>query len=364
MRLWLRYLYEKRRVICLYLLTVFLFVALGALYHLENLDKLLYAGLLTFVIWALAGCYYGFQYVRRSRRLENLVRHFEKSGDLLLREYGAESPGTAEGNVESAEDYREAGRILLSRVFEAKEAERIRGEERTAECRDYYVMWTHQIKTPIAALRLLLENEESRSRNSFLMREELFKIEQYAEMALTFQRLENISSDLILQENDLYSMLKKAVKKYAVLFINKGLGLELQEMNLKIVTDEKWFIFCVEQLLSNSIKYTAQGKVMILARASEEGEKERKVLLTIEDTGIGIRPEDLPRIFKRGFTGYNGRLDKKATGIGLYLCRKVFSHLGITAGVESEEGKGTKVKLTIPCGKGRSRATVPEPPCA
>lgn len=224
----------------------------------------------------------------------------------------------------------------------------MRWEERTAECRDYYIMWTHQIKTPIFALRLLLENGETHDRNAFLMREELFKIEQYAEMALTFQRLENISSDLVLQKYSLYAMLKQAVRKYAVLFINKGLSLELQETEAEVVTDEKWFGFCVEQLLSNSIKYTPEGKIIIKTDAAET---EGKTVLSIEDTGMGIRPEDLPRIFEKGFTGYNGRLDKKSTGIGLYLCRNIFLHLGISFKVESQEGKGTKVMLTIPCGK-------------
>lgn len=247
-----------------------------------------------------------------------------------------------------AEDYEEACWRLLFLVSEKNEARRMEWEQRTAECRDYYIMWTHQIKTPISAMRLLLENGESYDKNMFPMREELFKIEQYAEMALTFQRLENISSDLVLQEYDLYTMLKNAVRKYAVLFINKGLGIELQETELKTVTDEKWFSFCVEQLLSNSIKYTAKGKIIVRADTAGTDSRDQRILLTIEDTGIGIRPEDLPRIFERGFTGYNGRLDKKSTGIGLYLCRKIFVHLGIAVRVESEEGKGTKVILTLP----------------
>lgn len=351
MKFWLRYLHEKRIVIVLYILTVFLFVTLGSLYHLENLNKLLYAGLLTFVVWCAAGFYCGFHYVKRSRQLEDIARHFEQSKDLLSGEYVKQIWKSTEGCAETGEDYEEALWKLLFRVFEEMEAQRIRGEEKTAECRDYYIMWTHQIKTPISALRLLLENQETRSRNAFLMREELFKIEQYAEMALTFQRLENISSDLVLQEYKLYLLLKSAVKKYAVLFINKGLSLELQETDLKIVTDEKWFVFCVEQLLSNSIKYTAEGRIRIRAEMTKDAEWDKKVLLIMEDTGMGIRPEDLPRIFERGFTGYNGRLDKKSTGIGLYLCRKVFTHLGITVRVESEEGKGTKVCLTIPRAK-------------
>lgn len=342
MRLWFRYFWEKRAVLLLYFVTVFLFVAVEALYHIENLNKLLYAALLTFVVWGAAGFWQGYKYVRRSRRLEKAARYFDKSGELPLEILGQEAPMT-EAGVESAETMEEAYGTFLSLICERHEMQSRQWAKRSAECGDYYLTWTHQIKTPISAMKLLLERQEFHGRESFLMREELFKIEQYVDMVLTFQRLESISSDLALQEYDLYSLVKQAVKKYSVLFINKGLKLELQEMHLRVLTDEKWFVFCVEQLLSNSIKYTAGGGISIGAQAAEE----RRVMLWIEDTGIGIRPEDLPRIFERGFTGYNGRLDKKSTGIGLYLCRQVFAHLGITVNVESEEEKGTKVTLGI-----------------
>ena len=117
-------------------------------------------------------------------------------------------------------------------------------------------------------------------------------------------------------------------------------------MDYRVITDEKWFVFCLEQLLSNSIKYTAQGGIAIRTRAGEE-----MITLELEDTGMGIREEDLPRIFEKGFTGYNGRMDKRSTGIGLYLCSRVFDSLGIPVKVESREGCGTKVILQIPAAK-------------
>ena len=165
-------------------------------------------------------------------------------------------------------------------------------------------------------------------------------------MVLTFQRLGGISSDLVLTEYALAALVRQSVKKYSVLFINKGLALELGEMDFRVVTDEKWFIFCLEQLLSNSIKYTRQGSIAVRIRREEE-----IAVLELEDTGIGIREADLPRIFEKGFTGYNGRLDKKSTGIGLYLCRRIFDSLSIGVKVESREGIGTKVILRIPVKK-------------
>lgn len=344
MRLWLRYLREKRIALLLYFLTVLLFVALGCLYHIENLEKLLYAGILTFALWIMAGILQGIKYVHKSRELEKSLRHLIQSGDLLLDGLWGNDIQAQADSIESLKSYEELQEQLLFSLSDRRRKDRLGWEERSAECRDYYLMWTHQIKTPILALRLLLDKSGLDGKESFQMREELFKIEQYAEMALTFQRLEGIAGDLVLQEYVLGDLVRQAVKKYSVLFINRGLGLELEEMDYKIVTDEKWFVFCVEQLLSNSIKYTPEGGITLRAGRNEDSERIR---FSIEDTGIGIRAEDLPRIFEKGFTGYNGRLDKKSTGIGLYLCRRIFTHLGIQVKVESEAGQGTKVILGL-----------------
>lgn len=340
MRLWIRYFKEKRVTLALYFLTAGLFVAVGSLYHIENLGKLFYGAILTFALWAAAMFLEGMGYVRRSRNLEAVYRHFKQSGEVFLGD-GEKEPGL--NSMEMAESFQEAQRYFIVSLCERQEKERRRWEARMAESGDYYLMWTHQIKTPIAAMKLLLNRLELSDRDAFLMKEELFQIERYVEMVLAFQRLESISSDLVLQGYRLGNLVRQAVKKFSVLFINKDLKLELGELDFGIVTDEKWFVFCLEQLLSNSIKYTPKGGIRIWA--DREGEK---VTLFLEDTGIGIRREDLPRIFERGFTGYNGRLDKRSTGIGLYLCRRIYTQLGILVQLESEERKGTRVLLGIP----------------
>lgn len=212
---------------------------------------------------------------------------------------------------------------------------------------DYYTMWTHQIKTPIAALRLLLQNtnESSRGGNQKEL-EELFKIEQYAEMALYYARLESISSDLLFKFCDIRSVAVGAVQKYTVLFIHSGLNFRMEEFELRAVTDEKWLSFVMEQILSNALKYTSCGGIAIYGSDEEGNEKRGKVhYMTIEDTGIGIRESDLPRIFERGFTGYNGRVGQKSTGIGLYLSHQIMKELSHTIYVKSFLGKGTKVVL-------------------
>lgn len=207
---------------------------------------------------------------------------------------------------------------------------------------DYYTMWVHQIKTPIAALRLLLaEEEDERSQE---MWEELFSIEQYVEMALQFSRLSAKSTDFVIGEVSLDKVVREAIHKYARLFVRKKIKLELTSIDTQVLTDEKWLEFVIEQILSNAIKYTAGGTISVYLK--EEPEQETKELV-IEDTGIGIAPEDLPRIFEKGYTGYNGHADKRSTGIGLYLCRKIMRKLSHEITIESEIGVGTKVHLEM-----------------
>lgn len=220
-------------------------------------------------------------------------------------------------------------------------------KKRENEMNDYYNLWVHQIKTPIAAMKLLLQSQESAAmnnsiydENNILLRQELFKIEQYAEMVLQFLRLESISSDFRLEECDLYELTKQAVKKYSISFIGKKLTLNFEPFEVSVITDEKWLSLVIEQVLSNALKYTKQGSITISA-------DEEQKLLVIKDTGIGINGEDLPRIFDKGFTGYNGRIDKRSTGIGLYLCKQVINRLLNKIWVESELGKGTAVYIDL-----------------
>lgn len=219
------------------------------------------------------------------------------------------------------------------------------------EMMDYYGLWVHQIKTPIAAMHVLTQSleetllsvgsegvEEESEKLLGEMKMELFKTERYVEMVLSYLRAEGMGHDLLLKEYPLDSIIKQAVKKYSTLFISKQIHLDYRECQSQVLTDEKWLLFVLEQLLSNALKYTSPGGTIAIYR-EDEGEKR----LVIKDDGIGISAEDLPRIFEKGFTGFNGRQDKKSTGIGLYLCKMVCDKLGHGLIVESEEGKGTCV---------------------
>ncbi|MCR5273087.1 MAG: sensor histidine kinase [Lachnospiraceae bacterium] len=204
------------------------------------------------------------------------------------------------------------------------------------EKEDFFTLWAHQIKTPIAALRALFDTSEE---DTTEYRQELFRIENYVEMALNYIRFDTMSGDMVLEEIYLDDIIKQVVKKYAPIFIHKHLAVKLDNLDMKVLTDEKWFSFVLEQILSNSLKYTNEGSVQIYA----EGEN----CIIISDTGIGIRKEDIPRLFEKGFTGFNGRFDKKASGLGLYLCKGVCDKLGHNIRIESETGKGTDVIITL-----------------
>ncbi len=221
---------------------------------------------------------------------------------------------------------------------------------------DYYTMWAHQIKTPIFALRLLLQEstEENKEKLS-----ELFKIEQYVEMVLGYLRTEDMSSDLKLSRCSLDRIIRDQIHKYAGIFVSKKLTLTYESISQDVLTDEKWLGFVIGQILSNALKYTRTGGIRIylekklsldtddvsISIGNDDCNKVEKLTLVIEDTGIGIRAEDIPRIFEKGYTGVNGRDDNRATGIGLYLSNKIMRKLGHRLYITSAEEKGTKVFL-------------------
>ena len=155
----------------------------------------------------------------------------------------------------------------------------------------------------------------------------------------TYLRLDSGSTDYVLKNYDLDDIVRQAVRKYASQFIRKRIRLIYGSLSCQVLTDEKWLLFVIEQVLSNALKYTRSGEIEITVEAPKT--------LCIRDTGIGIAAEDLPRIFEKGFTGYNGRSDKKASGIGLYLCRRICGRLNHKMTVTSEVDVGTEVRIAL-----------------
>lgn len=231
------------------------------------------------------------------------------------------------------EDYQELICLLISR-------EQRMSDEATKNYNamiDYYTTWAHQMKTPIASMRLTLQNEDSGF--SRKLQNDLNRIERYADMVMTYLRLNAGSTDYVIREYDLDGIVRPAVKKFAGEFIAKRLKLDYSPLNCTVLTDEKWLSFVVEQILSNAVKYTSTGSVSVSLEAPKT--------LCIRDTGMGIAAEDLPRIFENGYTGFNGRTDKRASGIGLYLCKRICDKLGHGIRVESEAGVGTAVHVEM-----------------
>ena len=201
---------------------------------------------------------------------------------------------------------------------------------------DYFTVWVHQIKTPISAIQMILQEDDTDAHNEISA--ELFKIEQYAEMALQYIRLDSSVNDFVIKYYDVDSMIRRAVKKYAPLFIRRKIRLLYEPVSGQALTDEKWLVFVIEQLLSNAVKYTYSGSVEI----SFENQ-----VIVVSDTGIGISPDDLPRIFEKGYTGMSGHRENKSTGLGLYLCKNVCAKLGHRIYADSEVGTGSRFYIDL-----------------
>lgn len=241
-------------------------------------------------------------------------------------------------NLPEHADLIEEDYIKILRLLQEEQAEyRTKTNRHFDETVDYYTTWVHQIKTPIASMHLTLQSEDTPV--SRKLSSELFRIEQYVEMVLVFLRLDSPNSDYLLREYSLDPIIRQSVKKYAAEFIAGKLQLVYTPIETVVLTDEKWLSFVIEQVLSNALKYTPSGSIEIYLESPKT--------LCIKDTGMGISPEDLPRIFEKGYTGCHGRADKKASGIGLYLCRRICKNLGHEISVFSAPDEGTTVKLDL-----------------
>lgn len=321
MKSFLNYLWEKKALILFFVFCVCCFLIVFSLYSLP-LEAVGYA----FLLCCVGGFLFaGYSFWKRREKLSWLVR-LEKRVPLGL----IDLPPAA-GALE--EEYQRLLSLLLleNRRLAASQEQKLR------DMTDYYTLWAHQIKTPIAAMGLLLQSEKGEG--AFELSGELFKIEQYVEMVLNYLRLDSDSTDFSFRSCDLDPIVKAVLRKFSRWFIGKKLSLRYEALDIRVLTDEKWLSFLLEQLLSNALKYTEEGSISIYLLPEQT--------LVIEDTGIGIAPEDLPRVFDRGFTGLNGREDKRSTGIGLFLCRQIAEKLGHTLTLQSELGKGTRAMIGL-----------------
>lgn len=228
---------------------------------------------------------------------------------------------------------------ILALVSQLREKEQHFGEKNSEQL-EYFTLWLHQIKTPIAAISLLMQSQPKQPLTK-QVNQELLRLEDYTHMALNYLKIEESGTDLDFAEIELDGVIKKIIKKYSILFIYNHISLEYEEIQESVLTDGKWLQILLEQILSNSLKYTVGGTIKIYM------DPERLETLVIEDNGMGIRAEDLPRIFEKGYSGLNGRLHEKSTGLGLFLSQKIVNRLGHQLRIESVLGEGTKVFIHL-----------------
>ncbi len=321
MELFLQYIKQRRKLIVFGVLCGLIFLVSFLLYHLP-VKAVLYPVILCVGI----GVVFAILDFRKVQKKQEALHTIRTLTDVV----SGRLP-----RIEGVEDaaYQE----ILSLIGQEQNELRMGFEKQSMEMIDYYTLWAHQIKTPIASMRLTLQNEDSPLARKLMA--ELFHIEQYVEMVLVFLRLDSKTTDYLFREYPLDEIIRQAVKKFAGEFIGRKLSLEYEPVDVKVITDEKWLSFVIEQVLSNALKYTPSGKITISM------EKDR--VLCIRDTGMGIAPEDLPRIFEKGYTGYQGRQDKRASGIGLYLCKRICRNLGHGIRAESVPGQGTVIRIDL-----------------
>lgn len=328
------YLIDKRYMFLFYIILM-LFISL-VIYldptvkvHIDNILYINFVSLVLFLMY-LIGCYiYNKRYYTT---IENIIKNTE--GDII-------------NSLPESKTYeQDLYNTLMRRVYEEqnRKIEKLFREKK--ENLDYITSWVHEVKTPIAASRLIIENDSGKPQNEILrsLEEEIDKIEAQVERALYKSRVDAFSKDYLINDIKLEKVVKETIKKHAKTFINKKIKISIENVNVDVTTDKKWLMFIIDQIIWNSLKYTKEsGRIRI---DTERDEKEKRLI--IEDNGIGIKIEDIGRVFEKGFTGHRGRENYKSTGMGLYLSKKLARKLGHDITIESEYGKYTRVIIHFP----------------
>lgn len=321
MKLFIQTLKKHRIALLILLLSALIF---GTVFYFYNLpiEPYGYAAVILGVLFLAMLIIDCFKERRKAKSRQHMIQ------SILIPHH--EMP---ESDTPAEADYQHAIHLLQN------ELQALQNQYETArqEEMDVITAWAHQIKTPIAVMRFDLEQipEESGER----LKRELFRIEQYVDMVLQFIRLDSGTNDLVIRTYDLDTLIRDVIHKYAYSFVTHKLRLNYEGTTTVVVTDQKWFACILDQFFSNALKYTPEeGTITIVV---SDG------MLTIADTGVGIAPEDLPRIFEKGYTGLNGRIDKRASGLGLYLCKKAADLLDIPLSVASTVGEGSVFTMDL-----------------
>jgi len=330
-----RYLQDKRFFLGFYIL-IMLFVSSVMLVSIGERQTIHHN-----VVYANAGCLFFLLVYLTAGYFYRRMFYRE------LEEWTEENSQQAAASLTEPQNHQQAIYLELIRKLCAshtRELQKFVTEQRDHQ--DFILSWIHEVKLPIAASRLLMDNSPGKSVESIVdkLEDELTKIDNYVEQALYYSRIDSFSKDYFITEVQLGQRIKESLKKYAKLFINKNIGLQMNDVQQFIQSDSKWLSFIIDQITANALKYTPDGGSIVFS-CEEDGNEKR---LLISDTGIGISVEDVHRVFDKGFTGTNGRIFAKSTGMGLYLARQMARKLGHELSIRSEEGRGTEVTIHIP----------------
>ena len=327
--------YIKERLIFL-IINLIMFLLIGILMKIAKVSISIIFAL--FLIWFGPVAIYMFlEFIKFNRYLKNLTDTVEGLDKKYLLSEVIKEPRFQEARFIN-DVLKQCNKSMHEKVKHYKDEQ--------IEYREYIETWVHEIKTPIASAKLILENDNSNL--SERINYEMKRVEGFIEQVLYYARSSDVSKDYIINEFSLRDVVMKAVKSNSRDFINKNIKLNIKAIEGSIFSDAKWVEFIINQIIINAVKFSIanKGKVSIFSKINENN-----IVLTIEDNGVGISEKDIDRVFEKGFTGENGRKFGKSTGIGLYLCKKLCDKLGIGINLTSKEGLGTKVNIVFPQGK-------------
>lgn len=275
------------------------------------------------------------EYFKRKKFYDNLLKMLEELDEKYLITEIIKTPNFLEGQI-FKNSLEQIDKSMLENVNKYKYI--------TEDYKEYIELWIHEIKIPIATSKMVIENNKNAITKS--IDEELDKVENYIEQALFYARSNTVEKDYYIRKVFLKEIVNESIKKNKSSLIQEKISIDIHDLEIEVNTDNKWIVFILNQIIQNSIKYRKKENSVIEIYANQGKEN---VILYIKDNGIGIKQGEITRVFEKGFTGTNGRLsNKKSTGIGLYLCKKLCNKLGIGIELNSVQNEGTEVKLVFP----------------